>query len=65
MLTEQDLRELAATLFAGLITTADRECRQESIALMSDMIEAGAVRSSIARGILTDIVRNFGGATHV
>jgi hypothetical protein len=65
MLTEQDLRELAATLFAGLITTADRECRRESIALMADMIAAGAIRSPIARGILQDLVRNFGEAAHV
>jgi hypothetical protein len=65
MLTEQDLRELTATLFASLITTADGECRQESITLMSDMIEAGAIRSPVARGILRDIVRNFGQATHV
>jgi hypothetical protein len=65
MLTEQDLRELTATLFASLITVSDRECRQESIALMSDMIECGAIRSAVARGILRDLVRNFGQATHV
>jgi hypothetical protein len=65
MLTEQDLRELTAVMFAGLITTTDRECRQESLALMSDMIEAGAVRSTIARGILRDLVKNFGEAAHV
>jgi hypothetical protein len=32
---------------------------------MSDMIEVGAIRSPIARGILKDIVRNFIEPAHV
>jgi hypothetical protein len=54
----QTTREVAGAIFYAMLSLYDDAAERESIQLLRDAVNTGAVKDPIARSILTSIVRS-------
>ena len=54
----QATKEVAGAIFYALLSLYDDAAERESVQLLTDMLETGAVRDPAARSILRSIARN-------
>jgi hypothetical protein len=54
----QATKEVAGAIFYALLSLYDDAAERESVELLTDMLETGAVRDPAARSILRSIVRS-------
>ena len=54
----QTTKEVASAIFYAMLSLYDDDAERESIQLLRDAVDTGAVRDPIARSILTSIVRS-------
>jgi hypothetical protein len=55
---DQTTKEVAGAIFYALLSLYDDAAERESVQLLTDMLETGAVRDPAARSILRSIARN-------
>ena len=55
---DQTTQEVAGAIFYALLSLYDDAAERESIQLLADMLETGAVRDPAARSILRSITRS-------
>ena len=55
---DQTTREVAGAIFFALLSLYDDAAERESVQLLKDMLETGAVRDPTARDILRSITRS-------
>jgi hypothetical protein len=55
---DQTTREVAGAIFYALLSLYDDAAERESVQLLTDMLETGAVRDPVARSILRGITRS-------
>ena len=55
---DQTIKEVAGAIFYALLSLYDDAAERESVQLLTDMLETGAVRDPTARSILRSITKN-------
>ena len=55
---DQTTKEVAGAIFYALLSLYDDAAERESIQLLRDAVETGAVKDPVARSILQSIVRS-------